>query len=629
MITSRVSINYDESLDRVEERDIVDGTFSSKKLKDHYIISIGKGAFEDLVSLKHIDIDLDIPDECFSGCVNLRKINIGMCEKIGDRAFSGCISLKNIFMPNVKKIGVAAFDHCKLLENVAISPEAIDNLFSYYKNNKTMWEANNIFVACKNLKRICVIPSISVMEWEKDWKSKNKMGILFDARSHYLKRIRKMFGDVDVMFIDSRKDFDRIAKEDDDKVKSDNYKKDEIDELVDNIRALCDKLPDDSKNNIISKVSVLLDNYKSDVQKSKPVYGEKQSGLILTNDKDVSLLKSNLLARLTSIYYVLTNEKKIIHDIQKYDSYKKIIGKSVTSLSNGTSLEDKIYQILYYAGFLDDDDKNKIVSCLNGYIDSALGKCNELLDVVNDISIELSLDNPSNYDMDLRVSIDGLYDEIAGKAQKIIPFRMLQRSFTSDISVNVEDEIYEFISLIKQAVNLVQDDSYKKRLKSIFNKYSLDIDNILKDDSKINDGNYQKLVLKLREELHPFLIELNSYAKANELGENMNLFEQFKVSLDLIRGKLFVEEIRNCDKLPVVSFVADIIDKLDGVDYENVQKVKMDLVRVISLSSDELSLKGSFDYFEEIQKILGKLAKIKVEVDAYCKRVIEYEKYTK
>ena len=167
--------------------------------------------------------------------------------------------------------------------------------------------------------------------------------------------------------------------------------------------------------------------------------------------------------------------------------------------------------------------------------------------------------------MDLRVSIDGLYDEIAGKAQKIIPFRMLQRSFTSDIGVNVEDEIYEFISLIKQAVNLVQDDSYKKRLKSIFNKYSLDIDNILKDDSKINDGNYQKLVLKLREELHPFLIELNSYAKANELGENMNLFEQFKVSLDLIRGKLFVEEIRNCDKLPVVSFVADIIDKLDGV----------------------------------------------------------------
>ena len=224
-----------------------------------------------------------------------------------------------------------------------------------------------------------------------------------------------------------------------------------------------------------------------------------------------------------------------------------------------------------------------------------MGKCNELLDVVNDISIELSLDNPSNYDMDLRVSIDGLYDEIAGKAQKIIPFRMLQRSFTSDIGVNVEDEIYEFISLIKQAVNLVQDDSYKKRLKSIFNKYSLDIDNILKDDSKINDGNYQKLVLKLREELHPFLIELNSYAKANELGENMNLFEQFKVSLDLIRGKLFVEEIRNCDKLPVVSFVADIIDKLDGVDYENVQKVKMDLVRVISLSSDELSLKGSFD----------------------------------
>ena len=258
-----------------------------------------------------------------------------------------------------------------------------------------------------------------------------------------------------------------------------------------------------------------------------------------------------------------------------------------------------------------------------------MGKCNELLDVVNDISIELSLDNPSNYDMDLRVSIDGLYDEIAGKAQKIIPFRMLQRSFTSDIGVNVEDEIYEFISLIKQAVNLVQDDSYKKRLKSIFNKYSLDIDNILKDDSKINDGNYQKLVLKLREELHPFLIELNSYAKANELGENMNLFEQFKVSLDLIRGKLFVEEIRNCDKLPVVSFVADIIDKLDGVDYENVQKVKMDLVRVISLSSDELSSEGSFDYFEEIQKVLGKLAKIKVEVDAYCKRVIEYEKYTK
>lgn len=85
------------------------------------------GAFEGDKKLKTVKINSkklkNIGDLSFSGCSNLKKINIPSTVKIiGEGAFWQCKSLKKITLPkNLKSIGFSAFADCKKLSKVIIN----------------------------------------------------------------------------------------------------------------------------------------------------------------------------------------------------------------------------------------------------------------------------------------------------------------------------------------------------------------------------------------------------------------------------------------------------------------------------------------------------------------------------
>ena len=152
--------------------------------KGNNLTSIGEGCFincENLESFLHRPLPCmtlrEIPDNCFSGCVKLRFIDIDMSiDKIGLHAFynTGLTELKinhpyhyylvNTTLPRVKDkltIGTAAFAECKDLKTVEFDGEITlsDSIFQNsdklqsinYKSGETLYSIGNYaFDGCKS-----------------------------------------------------------------------------------------------------------------------------------------------------------------------------------------------------------------------------------------------------------------------------------------------------------------------------------------------------------------------------------------------------------------------------------------------------------------------------------------------
>jgi len=152
----------DGVLIKVEESDIVNGTFSSWE----GITSIGEGAFSSLHNLIEIEIPpkiKEIKDGTFVVCSILKKVVLPpQLEKIGNNAFKQCTRLKELDIPKtVTSIGEYAFMYCFEMKEIKI-PEGVRTIekstFEYCPSlekivfTKKMEKIDNsAFMSCKNV----------------------------------------------------------------------------------------------------------------------------------------------------------------------------------------------------------------------------------------------------------------------------------------------------------------------------------------------------------------------------------------------------------------------------------------------------------------------------------------------
>lgn len=92
----------------------------------------------------------------FMNCSKLTSVVIGeKVKKIGIRAFSNCESLKDLHIGgSVEDIQQFAFLNCTSLDSIYI-PKNVNRMGKGFQNNDR-WGRQNVFVGCKNLKRIVV-----------------------------------------------------------------------------------------------------------------------------------------------------------------------------------------------------------------------------------------------------------------------------------------------------------------------------------------------------------------------------------------------------------------------------------------------------------------------------------------
>ena len=135
-------------------------------------LSIGKGAFENCVSLTSITIPQGVTNigyATFYNCVSLTSITIPQgVTNIGNYAFYNCKSLTNISIPEgVTNIGSCAFFLCSSLASIII-PKSVTNIkdgafgscnqlkIVQYGGNQVEWEKINIDVGNKPLKNATI-----------------------------------------------------------------------------------------------------------------------------------------------------------------------------------------------------------------------------------------------------------------------------------------------------------------------------------------------------------------------------------------------------------------------------------------------------------------------------------------
>lgn len=118
------------------------------------LTKIGKSAFSGCTELKIINLKgiKSIGESSFSGCGSLKSINLNGVHDIGSWAFCNCSKLNNIDLSTVEIIGGKAFENCSSLEYVDLS-SAVNIGFSVYDD----WNSRAVgytFHNCTSLKTV-------------------------------------------------------------------------------------------------------------------------------------------------------------------------------------------------------------------------------------------------------------------------------------------------------------------------------------------------------------------------------------------------------------------------------------------------------------------------------------------
>ena len=109
------------------------------------ISKIGDNAFEDCSLIKEIILPssfVNIGNDAFVGCTNLKAINLDNITSIGERAFRNCFSLVEINLQSLTTLSSYAFQNCYSLEYV--NAPLLTNISSYAFNNCTSLNSMNL-----------------------------------------------------------------------------------------------------------------------------------------------------------------------------------------------------------------------------------------------------------------------------------------------------------------------------------------------------------------------------------------------------------------------------------------------------------------------------------------------------
>ena len=110
-------------LEKVLNEEIINKTYQI----DSKITKLSKGVFAFCSELEEIAIPdhiIEIPDEAFMYCFNLKKIDLNNVKKIGNYAFAGCTNLSEIKgLENVVDFGIYCFAGCASLEKAILSDQ--------------------------------------------------------------------------------------------------------------------------------------------------------------------------------------------------------------------------------------------------------------------------------------------------------------------------------------------------------------------------------------------------------------------------------------------------------------------------------------------------------------------------
>jgi len=144
-----------------KDLDLVESVFFEKGFE---VSEIHANMFSGCKDLKKLNLDsvTSIGDEAFYGCSAIENLPLHDIEKIGEQAFKNCTNLKEIDFSKVRYIGKNAFKNCSSLERIELSEitQIAEGVFENCTNLKEMdfskvrYIGKNAFKNCSSLECI-------------------------------------------------------------------------------------------------------------------------------------------------------------------------------------------------------------------------------------------------------------------------------------------------------------------------------------------------------------------------------------------------------------------------------------------------------------------------------------------
>ncbi|MEE3342709.1 MAG: hypothetical protein VZS44_01305 [Bacilli bacterium] len=418
----------------------------------------------------------------------------------------------------------------------------------------------------------------------------------------------------------------------------------DIQELLDKINNIVDNLPDNARKPILDKVDKLLSDYDKDLEDSKPKYSLNDEFDI--DKKDISMIKSTLLVELEMIVMKLTSEKKAINLLSKLSDYKRLLFTNPKELiRNDDSIDSQINNIIVMINDITSNKKDFFENELVKYIDEAIKEVSKELEKGID-------DKPDAFpprfdaDMQLKLNISKLYDNVSLYHEKAIPFEKLLSSLEGKDNLSEIDELLTGINKItSELTDKEQKEEIKRKKNNIIIKYINMIKNIINNDELLKNSNYEKIEVNFRRELQELLLLIKKYnllEVLTPLTPKKYMNYNYELGNQLCLCKKIIEGYEKCD-VPyensndiIESTIAELNnDLLDSeIDEEIKKEIFDDLKKILDkynykIDNNNIKIKNYEEYSKIVFEILKEIMNVRIHMDMYLKKVKEYNERTR
>lgn len=406
-----------------------------------------------------------------------------------------------------------------------------------------------------------------------------------------------------------------------------------LQEKINKIYQITALLNEKERYEIESNVTLLLEQYKIDLEKCKPNFEITDESSSSLQPTDVKTLENKLKNSLDAIIFNLAtvnSVKKLIEDII---GYKKLMDLELESAPmEAVKTEEQIQYIIFaYQKLASDDIKSQLTKTLNQFQERASKEIMQAFNETSKLSLELDITT------EFQKQIAMLYEKTKNFQMKVETYQDLLDS----LELKNNSELAIDIRTAKEIINIfynIDKNRLIEELEKIITNYKNKINEIIANQNVKDIKNATEIELELRKDLHPLLVEIRdlnpqvvSFHKLKEQLSNSLKYLK-KESIEPSNGAIMAtikeiemvlgnEYLDTGTKSKIHCLVSSCLQKWYDELISNEYKILEDTP--LSMGTEKLSNHFRFEIL-----ILKELSTIKENLENFIQKSMEYKKRT-
>jgi len=526
------------------------------------------------------------------------------------------------FPSNVKELVIPGFSVYNFNINVfgtTITSDMVKNLL--YSQKSSRWEHHmqdqHIFIKYDNFKELIQ----TTRKIENELGETGKYNYVFfvgpTLSSFEMIYIRSILGGktnalsfIENNIVNKISDIKENVKED-----KTEYKDEEIDSLLNQIKGIASLLPDNYKTLIKDAVNKYYNEYLNDF--------DNENELSISNKKifgsdEIGSSRIRFITKLQSLIFELSSVQDQIEKLSKLCEYKKLI--SDEDFEPKDEKEKLIKKILEIAKLLPQNLKEQIYNDLRSIIDKKCEEYNTKLDNLFEEEI-INLEMPKKEESLLKNLSDYndlVFSYYSSNKEYITLLNTIDKK---EVDIENITNINGIIMTIRKSIELIHNESLKEKMSNTFENILIKHKRVIEEKIKLFNTNndYKEYVKSVLEEINIFLETLRKVVK--EDNEEFTFKEDLEESLSILKEeKIVIDESVGIVSSLVVDIYKVFLSNKDDVEINKKRTAVINYICSVKIKEKAL---------DEKDNLIKYLSNLLIELEMYISRKEKHMKVKK